>query len=194
MRTTQKPTPIDGAIHEHLDASGMPVDLRHRTWQDATAGEHLDDARQWAAGELRGLWLEGPVGVGKTGVAAPAAYDFMHHRSLRWISAPLLQAKLTAGFGTTLRDDALAVLTRSDALVIDDIDKVRAGDETLARALFVAIDGRVNAGTSLLITSNQSLGALAKLLPDPWGETIGSRIAGYCTRHVLHGDDRRTAA
>lgn len=180
-----------GAVHEFLPASGLPADLSSYGWDNVTQGAHVDFARKWAAGEERGLLLEGPVGVGKTGCAACAAIGFMALRSLRWRSALALQACLTERFGGATRDATLATLQRIDALVIDDLDKVVRGDVAMARALLLAIDTRINAGTSLLVTTNLKPSELHALFPAPWGEAIVSRIVGYCPRFVIAGQDRR---
>lgn len=191
MRTLQSESPHFGAIHEHMAASGMPEGLRRLEWDGVTPGPHVDFARRWAAGDECGMLLEGPVGVGKTGLAAVAAVAFMARRSLRWTSAPLLQAQLASGFGTALRGMAEEVTTRTDALVIDDIDKIREDDVVMARALFMAIDGRRNAGTSLLITTNLDPDELYRLFPGKYGEMITSRIFGHCARFKITGTDRR---
>lgn len=188
MRTRQ-PESHAGAL-ERRERSGLPADLAGLAWEDLDPGPHVDAALGWSEGEPRGLLLEGPVGVGKTRLAATAAWQFLARRTLRWSSMPLLHAQLSSPFGSAAHVQALALLTRTDALVLDDLDKARPTDY-VAQCVFLAIDTRLNAGASLAITTNRALYELATFYPPPWGETIASRLAGCCERFVLRGDDRR---
>lgn len=180
-----------GVIHLHKIESGLPKGLRALSWDAATAGNHVDFLRAWAAGEERGAWLEGAFGVGKTSLAATASWAFMRSRSLRWVSVPRLQTEMTGAWSR--RDIANDLLLRTDALVLDDIDKIQANDEKLARAIFAAVDTRIGAEVSLLVTSNEPITALKRLFPAPWGGALFSRIGGYCPRFVVVGPDRRLA-
>lgn len=191
MKTTQPRTSKFGVIDEHIRDSGLPADFWDWTWDGMTAGPHVEFARRWAGGDERGLLLEGPVGVGKTGVAAVAAVAFMRQRRLRWVHVPTVQLALGASFGGRVRERAVETLLGTKALVLDDLDKIRPRDETIAQALLMAIDQRITAGTSLLVTTNQDLPALMDLFGSPWGEPIASRLAGYCQRLVIDGPDRR---
>lgn len=177
----------DRRIHRLVEASGLPEGLR---------GFPLDhpDALAWTNGQRRGLLLTGPVGVGKTTAAAAAAERVLRSgRTLRWMSAPLLFARLGSGLGSTQRDEALNALTGRHALVLDDIDKARP-TEYAAEHIFLAVDTRVTERAPLLCTSNLGLGELAARWPDPYGEAVASRLAGYCSIVRMAGPDRRMAA
>ena len=176
----------EARIRRRRERAGLP---------DGLTGCPLEqpDARAWAEGRVPGLMLTGPVGVGKTTAAAAAAEHVLRRgRPLRWLSAPLLFARLGSGMGTRQREQALDALTGSHALVLDDIDKARP-TEYAAEHVFLAVDTRITDRTPLLITSNMSLAELAQRWPDPYGEAIASRIAGYCRIAFLDGIDRRTA-
>lgn len=191
-RPTSQPASAEfGAIHTHRIEAGLPAALCGLTWSTATRGKHEAFLQRWANGEVCGAWLEGSYGVGKTSLAATAAWQFMHARSLRWVSVPRLQAELTGAWST--RDIAKELLLRRDALVLDDIDKIEPGDRDLAKAIFTAVDTRIGAGVSLLITSNEPIGALRRLFPEPWGGSLFSRVGGYCPRFIVRGPDRRLA-
>jgi DNA replication protein DnaC len=82
----------------------------------------------------------------------------------------------------------LATLTGTSALVLDDLDKTRP-TEYGAEQIFLAVDGAVTSGRALLVTTNLGLGQLAGKWPQPFGEAIASRLAGYC-KVVYHGFDR----
>ncbi|MGI8630799.1 MAG: ATP-binding protein [Solirubrobacteraceae bacterium] len=175
-------------------ASGIPAQLRDWTLERIGLGvkpQVLAAARAWAAGESRGLLLSGPVGVGKTSLAAAAASARLRQVPVRWLSVPALFAKLGLAFADEERHDALRILVAQTAIVLDDIDKSRPSDYA-AEQLFLAIDSRVNAGASLLVTTNLALSQLAERFPEPYGEAIASRLVGYCPSFALEGHDRRT--
>jgi DNA replication protein DnaC len=174
-------------------ASGIPARLRGLTWDDVSRGnrpEVLAAARSFAAGEMSGLLLGGPVGVGKTWLAAVAAWERLNCRSVRWFSVPVLFARLDLAFADEARREAVGVLAGTGALVLDDLDKVRA-TEYAAEQLFCAIDSRVTAGAQLLITTNLELGELAARFPQPHGEAIVSRLVDYCEAFALDGLNHR---
>jgi DNA replication protein DnaC len=170
-------------------ASGLPPQLRGHTWQDLSADTPpgvLAAAKAWAAGEIAGLVLGGPVGVGKTYVASVAAEAWLDRGPLRWFSVPVLFARLGLAFADDGRQDALDVLSGRTALVLDDIDKARPS-QYAAEQLFCAIDTRVTHGAQLLVTTNLELDELA----DRYGPAIVSRLAGYCEAFAMDGPDRR---
>lgn len=144
--------------------------------------------------QRRGLLLTGNVGVGKTTIAAAAVRDLANrNREIRWLSAPVLFAKLGASFGSDERERIIAILTGRQPLVIDDLDKVRPTDFG-AENVFIAIDTRVSEGVPLLVTTNLALEELAQKWAQPYGEAIASRLLGYCEIVDMRGQDRRAAA
>jgi len=175
-----------------LRRCGLPKRLRHVTLSAADRELHHCAARRWGAGELRGLVLSGPVGTGKTWTAAAALQELVTRRAVLWTSAPLLFAQLGAPRGSERHEVALDLLTARTALVLDDLDKARPTDYG-AEQLFLAIDTRVEHRKPLLVTTNLTLGELAARYPQPYGEAIASRLAGYCEHVELHGPDRRMA-
>lgn len=174
-------------------AAGIPATLRGLRWGELTEDGRcggVEAARSWAKGELAGVVLTGSVGVGKTRIAATAAWARLDLAPLHWLSTPLLFARLGTGLGSRQRDEALEVLAGATALVMDDLDKVRP-TEYAAEQVFLAIDNRINEGAALLATTNLTLSALAEKFPEPFGEAIASRLAGHCETFALHGVDRR---
>lgn len=172
---------------------GIPTMLRGLPWDDIEQqgrGGALDAARRWADGSLRGLLLTGTVGVGKTHLAAIAAWDYLHRAPLTWVSIPSLMAALGQGFSDQRRKNALALVEGTGALVLDDLDKCRPS-AFAAEQLFGAIDSRVTAGASLIVTTNLDLNAIAARYPDEFGEALASRLAGYCETRGMVGSDRR---
>jgi DNA replication protein DnaC len=155
----------------------------------------LDAARRWASGELRGLVLLGPIGVGKTTIAAGAVADYIERHldraSPRWISATLALSNLSRDFNDRERGRTIEALTGKQApLVLDDIDKCKP-HVFAAEQLFLAVDLCMTNRRALIVTTNMMPSQLAANWPKPHGEAIASRLAGYCELHRVTGRDRR---
>jgi DNA replication protein DnaC len=185
------------AKEQHLrrvTRSELPTALQGLTWEDIerTTGraDALAAARAWANSEITGVALTGPIGAGKTRIAAVAANELLRHRFVVWMTAPLLFARLGSGFGSQQHDGALEVLSGTTALVLDDLDKTRP-TAYAAEQVFVAIDQRVENNVPLLVTMNLTLDELAEKYPDPFGEAIASRLTGYCRYRTVDGPDLR---
>lgn len=172
--------------------SGIPAALLGLAWDDvdqAGREDALAAARRWAFGEIGVLVFHGPVGVGKTRIAAVAANALLLRRTLRWTSSPVLFARLGRGFGTIEREDVIDVLIGGHALVLDDLDKARPS-EYAAEQLFAAIDTRLTEGIPLLATTNLGTRELQTRWPEPYGEAITSRLASG-EAYTIDGPDRR---
>lgn len=178
-----------------LEASGLPTGLQGLRWSDLDhtgCEEAITAAREWSQ-QGGGLILTGPIGVGKTRIAANACQTMLDHRACTWMTAPLLFARIGSGLGSSQRDQALEALTGRTALILDDFDKARP-TEYGAEHVFLAVDAKITENAPLLLTTNLNLAELAAKFPQPYGEAIASRLAGYCTTVPLTGPDRRTAA
>jgi DNA replication protein DnaC len=173
--------------------SGIPDPLRTASLVDLDLHQPIDDARRWARRELAGLLLTGSVGAGKTHTAAAAAVAALQTRKVIWCSVPTLLAHLSMEHKAEQHLAALNALTGTGALVLDDLDKARPTDYGAER-IFAAIDSRTAAGAQLLVTTNLELSEIATRYPQPYGEAIASRLAGYCTWHHIDHPDRRTGA
>lgn len=178
-----------------IDRSGLPGALQGELLQRLTQQDPavLAAARRWAAGDLAGLLLTGPVGAGKTTIAAAATWERLSQRGVLWRECPRLFAQLGTGLGSAARDDALAVLLDRGALVLDDLDKARP-TEYGAEHMFAAIDARLTSSQPLLVTANLTLGELAERWPAPYGEAIASRLRATCQSCHVEGPDRRTTS
>ncbi len=173
--------------------SSVPRELRRSLDElqvTARNTEALAKARAWVAGELRGLLLTGPVGTGKTSIAAAAAWERQLHRPALWASVPIMLAHALRAFDDLEREGAMQAITGKGTLALDDLDKVKPS-EWAAAQLFAAIDSRVAAGRPLLVTTNLTPSALAAKIGGDFGEAIASRLVGYCDVVCVGGDDRR---
>ena len=179
---------------ERLRRSRLPEELVGVRFSDADRDERapaIIAAERWALDngeDRRGLLLAGPVGVGKTWIAAAAANSRLNVGGLRWCSVAHLIARVQGSFDDPERKDAIDVLTGTGTLVLDDFDKV-APSEWAKGQLFTAIDRRITNGSKLLVTTNLK----PSLLGERFGAPIVSRLAGYCRVFELSGRDRRLA-
>lgn len=154
----------------------------------------------WRDGEQRGLVLTGPVGSGKSTIAAAACWEAQLRHPPEagvipplWSSVPIMLGKLLASFSQTERATALRAITGTQAIVLDDLDKLNATDWA-ATQLFAAIEGRVIEGAQLLVTTNLTLDELDARLGGEFGTAIASRLVGYCRVVRVAGRDRRMPA
>lgn len=180
-----------------VKASGLPARWQGTTWEDMATDEPgragaIRAARTWSTGQGKpGLLLVGNVGTGKTRLAGTALWHRLGWQNAMWVSVPVLIAKSLGGFDTDAKRQAVRVLTEgSRTLVLDDIDKVKAG-EWVSSQLFAAIDSRVSAGAGLLVTANLMPDELAEKLGGDFGTAIVSRLLEHCEPKKLVGRDRR---
>lgn len=151
----------------------------------------LAAAAAWAYERTRtpGLMLTGPIGVGKTWVAAAAATAMAERRRIGWCSVARMMVQISASFGDEQRAEAIAQLVGDWPLVLDDLDKANPTAWT-KQHIYAALDNRIVAEAPLLVTTNLSLAALRTRL----GDAICSRLEGYFRVVRLEGTDRRHRA
>lgn len=176
---------------------GMPPKWRALSFAhleaDVERRRAFELAQAWGRGELRGLVLFGPVGRGKTALAAAAANALVERMPVRWLPVSELLMDLSASFGSPERERAQRRLDAERgraALVLDDLDKLKPTEHAV-QPLYVAVNGWIEAELPLLVTLNRDLDALNAWLPETFGEAIGSRLAGYCSMKRVAGRDRR---
>lgn len=181
---------------ERVRRSGLPRayydhDCTLDTLDTVGRVDALDAGRRFATGELSGLLLVGPVGVGKSSIAAAAAKRFMHNvGSLRWLPVHQITVHLGLPFDDPVRAATIKALSASNALALDDLDKTRP-TAYAAEPLFSAIDRAVSERRPLIVTTNLDLSQLATHWPEPFGVALASRLAGYCETWRIQGTDRR---
>jgi DNA replication protein DnaC len=136
-----------------------------------------------------GLYIHGPVGVGKSTAAAAAAWELLGERPLRWATASQLGRWALASFGTPEHDAAQRIAGGRGALVVDDF-----GQEPLNHAVAAvvrdAIQARIDEAAPLLLTSNLSISEACGR-SEEYGQRLASRLAGYCHQVYVVGRDHR---
>ena len=187
-------------INEINKNSGIPKRFRGKTFENYEKGDNFiayKKAEEFAENFPdvdKGLLLVGPVGTGKTHLAAA-------------ISNKLISRLYSVYFGNTTdimsfikstysKDaevtevEAVKLMTEKvDLLVIDDLGKENETTNTIA-VLYQIINRLYENEKPVIITTNYNSIDLAKKLGER-GQAIVSRITGMCEPVILAGDDWR---
>ena len=175
-------------IESRLKRSGLP---------EVFAGARLDDVdaegrekvlgalHEWIRGDLKGLFLCGPVGTGKTFMAAAAARARLARSDVSWVSAPRFVLDARAQYGSPELSRSTDLLASRSDLVLDDLGQENP-TPSAQELLFAAVDERLSAGRSLLITSNLTQSELG----ERYGLWLPSRLQALTAFRVT-GPDRR---
>lgn len=140
-----------------------------------------------------GLYIQGPVGTGKTKLACAIGIELLSKgKSVRFVKAADLVDMLS---GYTANLDAIEAIKAPDILIIDDLGMDESRDFN-DRRLRRAIDARWDAMKPLIITSNFSKRELTKQMAqndEANARATISRIFGMTEKVELTGKDRRMA-
>jgi len=129
------------------------------------------------------LYLNGPVGIGKTHLAVGAlrVWIEMGHSGTFKLSRDLLD-RIRQGYDDGSYRDVMDALLKTDLLVIDDLGSERhkenTDDDWASEKLFQIIGGRYDNNRRMIVTANYSLGSLAKRLGN---QRLTSRILEMAT-------------
>jgi len=173
-----------------LGRSGLPGDLQGLEWgamdRSGRRRDPIAAARAWAISDHGRFFLFGPVGTGKTRLAATAAWTRLQERGdALWLSVPVLFQWAFYPASSPERQQAQRALASTVPLILDDLGKEKPGDWA-RQILFGAIDIRLQAGVPMLITSNYDPDQIAERL----GPAIASRLQEF-HQFELPGEDRR---
>lgn len=143
-------------------------------------------AKNYAQENLRGLYLFGHAGSGKTHLAAAIGNELYMQPGIRFVTAPELLLNIRKGFAADGDDGLLDRLSQTKLLIIDDLGSEKP-TEWVQETLFVLIDRRYTHFLPTIITSNFSLDQLK----DRLGYRIASRIAEVSEMVELRAVDYR---
>ena len=153
-------------------------------------------ARALADGNIRGLLLIGPCGVGKTHISM-AVYNALQAGALpgecrvKFSTETGLLSKIRATYHDNHGDSEaqiLNVLKAVPMLIIDDLCKYTPQDASFRnRILFELIDYRCQRGRGLLASANNTIEELTASLGDP----IIDRLRDMCEIVALKGKSQR---
>jgi primosomal protein DnaI len=187
-------------LNGRYERSNVPPRFREIEWgdldNDLGRRAAIGEARRFTIGQSKmpGLFLWGPVGVGKTRILGAAVTPLIRAGiRVRWIDVAALLTDLRGAFSSaayTRAHKQLSSARPGEVLVLDDLDKVQAHDREV-QPLYVAINQWVNAEERILVTANNHLDHLAKDLGQRYGEPIASRLIGQCSDFEVTGRDRR---
>lgn len=177
-------------LERRIERAGVPPKFRSATT------ERTDIVR--LALEGKGLYIQGPVGVGKTHLAMAIAIEAARcGTTVRVTSSQRIMAAIRGTFGGEgSENDVFNSLVRPRLLVIDDLGK-DAPTEWVVSMLYRIIEERYLMVKPVVITSNYSKRDLVSRLTvdgdSTTAEAIASRLSEMTMRVKLDGDDRRIA-
>lgn len=149
-------------------------------------------AGQIVDGEIRGAYVFGGNGTGKTHLACAVA-----QRLCAWgwrplvTSATAMMREVRAGFDGAGRP--VGAFSAARALVVDDVDKLRMTEWEL-ETLYGVMDARAAAGLPTVTTANRdpsSLRAQMAATSRAYADAIYDRLRDGCRRVEMTGRSRR---
>jgi len=158
---------------EHADFSTLPQQIR----------DIIENVRK----TRKGLYLWGPIGVGKTyTIYAIRKRLYEMGITVRIHSAPEMFDMIRDDFDHKDSFNLDRILANRGVLIIDDLGAEKASD-WVSETMFKIVDKRYREVLPTIITSNLELGEMSERL----GDRISSRIAEMCEIIKLEGVDRR---
>ncbi len=142
----------------------------------------------------KGLLLSGPVGRGKTHLAA-AIVNHLNDRMYSTYFGNVIDlisfVKSTYNKNSTLTEmEAISIMTQKvDLLVIDDLGKENNNEYTIS-LLYQIINKLYENKKPVIITTNYNAYDLGQRLGER-GDAMVSRLCGMCEPVILKGDDWR---
>jgi DNA replication protein DnaC len=168
-----------------------PKRFRRFTLETHPNQQAIVEVREWVncdAGTGRNLFLLGPVGTGKTGLAIGALRE-LHLRGLnvRFATVPdILDALRPKKPDEPYSELGMRDLQRVQVLLMDDLGAEKS-TVWVKETLFKAVNGRYERGLPTIITANPSMPELRELV----GERTMSRLTEDAALVYVGGRDLR---
>lgn len=191
---------------ESFKAAKIPAQYVGKTFADykvtADNSAAIKAAKEFLRTGTGGLFLFGNPGTGKTFLTSIIAQECLKNdKTVIFGDVPTLLEILRGSFDdkNTKITDLMDNLTEVDLLVLDDLGTENPTEWAVER-IYSIINQRYNAQKPLIVTSNFTLGDLARRLNNPknasgnqniTGNRIVSRLAQMCERLELTGGDWR---
>ena len=167
----------------------------------ATNKDAVDAAHMMVADEIKGLFLHGEKGTGKTKLAAIIANERARAGiPVLFASVPDLMADIRSSFKDGTTSEAVQAVKNTPFLVLDDLGAEKM-TEWVGEQLFCIVNHRYNERLATVVTSNYSptqviahmatVDARGNVIDDLQGQRIMSRIYGMCERVEIRGADWR---
>lgn len=179
--------------------SGVPKRFKKATFKNYNPVDNpiaLNKAKKFAEGfpNSKALLLTGPVGTGKTHLAAAIAnslIDKLYSVYFGNVVDIMSFIKSTYNKESSLtEEEAVNIMTKEvDLFIIDDLGKENSTNNTLA-LLYQLINRVYDNEKSLIITTNYNSIDLARKLGER-GQAIVSRITEMCEPVIFQGEDWR---
>lgn len=187
-------------VNELLDKSGIGYRFRHRTFETFQVNEYnkhtLIEARKFVENfniHSQGLLFTGPVGVGKTHIAAAIANELVKNLytvAFGNVTDIISLIKKTYNNDSIMTEnDVIEMLTHVDLLIIDDLGKENPTQNT-SMILYQIINRLYEDQKPVVITTNYRGKELAKQLGER-GDAIVSRLTEMCDPVIMDGPDWR---
>ena len=161
----------------------------------------VDAAHMMVADEIKGLFLDGEKGTGKTKLAAIIANERAGAgKPVLFASVPDLMADIRASLSSGGTSERVQAVKETPLLVLDDLGAEKM-TEWVGEQLFCIVNHRYNEQLPTVVTSNYSPTQIIRhmatvdsggnVIDDMQGQRIMSRIYGMCERVEVKGADWR---
>lgn len=141
-------------------------------------------------GQRSSLLLMGPVGVGKTHLAAATLFTAIGKGMIAYYTpAPDFLTKYSASFQDRTTMDLIDSMATCEFLLLDDLGKEKASDTALP-LIFQVINSRYESMLPTVITTNLTMADIKK----NYGDAVQSRLLEMCQIVTMSGEDYRRKA